>query len=313
MMTNCVIGKLNIQKHDTPPEEFIFSEKSTIRFGRMESNDIPLKDSKVSRFHAVIHASKTSIVLSDLSSLNGTFLNGRRISTPVSISSGDKIEIGSTKIEVQLQNNEDSDETDIALQTEAMEMQTVIVTILLADVYNYGKMSASLPNDDVTNMLQKCFNIVSKKVEDFGGTVDKYIGDCVMSLWTCNGLTEKDSAEQAIKCAFAIQNEMDNLISNNSWPYNDKHPWRLRFSINSGEALIGTIGGRKSREFTVLGDTVNVAFRLDALESRRKHELIISESTSKLIENCIPVNSLGMVDIEGKDAPIEIYTVKNYS
>ena len=107
-------------------------EGGSVRVGRDATNDCVLPDAQVSRFHAVFNASSSGVVLSDLASLNGTFLNGRRLSIPENLSNSDIVAIGDTTFRVHFLSGVSSSESS-ALRTQAAQMQTVVVSVLVAD------------------------------------------------------------------------------------------------------------------------------------------------------------------------------------
>jgi adenylate cyclase len=284
----------------------------TLRVGRGATNDLVLEDVLVSRFHAAFNASASGVVLSDFSSLNGTFLNGRRITTPVQLRPGDVVTIGDTEIVVHpgtRRGDEDDAEMPSRIASEGTMMagmKRVVVTVLLADVCSFTKFSEQLPPDDVASMLQLWFGRVSEAVEEFGGEVDKYIGDCVMALWWGVRRDAQDPASHAARAALAIRERTD-ALSAGSWIYHPSSPWRCRISLNTGAALMGTLGGTRARDFTVLGDAVNVAFRLNDLAGKIDQDIVISAETARLIEGEFVVDPLGCTPLEGRSGTVEIY------
>ena len=189
----------------------------------------------------------------------------------------------------------------------AAQMRAVIVTVLLADIPGYTRMSEQVPGRDVAEMLQKRFASVSEIVDQHGGEVDKYIGDCVMALWRGSFQTAEAQAVLAGRAASEILKLTEGQSNSPEWPHREQFPWRCRISLNTGEALLGTLGGSGSRDFTVLGDTVNVAFRLNDLAGTLRETTIISAGTAKLLEGNFTVESLGAAPVEGRKEQVAIY------
>jgi adenylate cyclase len=312
------VGVLRVATPGVEREPIPLHVGDTLRVGRVASNEIILVDSLVSRFHAVFNATKSGIVVSDLSSLNGTFLNGRRISTPVNLRPGDVIAIGATRITVEpgTIKGEDADEESPSLaammRTMTDPMRQVVVTILVADVCGYTKISEQLQPAHVTSMLRSWFARVSETVEEYGGEVDKYIGDCVMALWRGSSTDEQSLATAAAEAALAIFDRTNALSAGGEWAYHESHPWSCRISLNSGEALEGTLGGSRTRDFTVLGDTVNVAFRLNDLAGKINQDIVLSAETARLIQSTFHLNPLGRSAVEGRTGTVEIYSIKGW-
>ena len=283
------------------------------RIGRARANDLVIENGGVSRFHAIISASEAGVVLSDLSSLNGTQVNGRRITAPVDVGSGDILQIGSVKITIELGRRVTSpnkDEDDTILSTTAHQMASVMVTVLVADVCSYTKMSQQLPPHDVADMLNRWFKKVGDAIHAHGGEIDKYIGDCVMALWRSPNESIERSAVSAIQAAERILRDTEQLAKDEAWKYQDVHPWGCRVALNTGEALMGAVGTGGARDFTVLGDTVNIAFRLESLASSQGSSLAISEGTAKLVAQLLPLRSLGEVILEGRKNTLEVFTLE---
>ena len=286
-------------------------EGSTIRVGRARTNDIPIHNRNVSRFHAVFSASASGVVLSDLSSLNGTFVNGVRISTPVDISSGDIVTIAETKITIKLNHGDEvSGESEYG-RTQTAQLTSVMVTVLVVDVCGYTKISEALPPKDVAQTMHVWFQKISEIVTAHGGGVDKYIGDCVMALWRGSRSNAERLANQAFEAGLEMLEETEKLSVSEDWLHHDTIPWDCRVAINTGEALMGTVGGAGRRDFTVLGDTVNVAFRLEGIGGKLGTKFILSEASAKLIDDKYPLVSLGEVEVEGRTGDVVVYSPAN--
>ncbi len=295
----------------TTPEglvEYELREGQTIRLGRANSNDIPIRNRNVSRFHAVFSASSSGVVLSDLASLNGTFVNGSRIATPVDISSGDVVTIGDTKISVKLSLGEPGGIDSSHGQTQTAQLSAVVVTVLVVDVVGYTKLSESLPPQDVAGMMHTWFQETSEIVREFGGEVDKYIGDCVMALWKGSASNSQEMALQAIRAGFKMLEKTNDMSESGKWIHHDDVPWQCRVALNTGEALMGTVGGAGKRDFTVLGDTVNVAFRLESIAKLKGTDFILSKATADKVKDEFPLTPLGSVNVAGRSGEIEVFS-----
>lgn len=288
-------------------------EGQAYRVGRARANDLVIDNPSVSRFHAVFSASKTGVVLSDLSSLNGTHLRGRRITTPMDVSSGDVASIGNVKITIELCRGTSAvpgtPEPETLDSTHNAKMSSVLVTVLVADVEGFTKMSQSVPPQEVAEILNLWFRKVGDAIATHGGEIDKYIGDCVMALWRSKPDQAEATAVKAVIAAEAILKETEKLARSGSWAYEDRFPWRCRVALNTGEALMGALGSAGSRDYTVLGDTVNVAFRLETLASDQGSALVISEPSAKLVGDHLPLKSLGHVILDGRKDNMEIFTL----
>lgn len=293
----------------TVPDEVKLYDGTISRIGRDKSNDIVLDVPSVSRFHALFSATSSDVTLSDLSSTNGTMINGVPVSTPVQVSDGDVVEIGPSKLMVEVCS--DNVQQTISHDETTMEMisRSAVVTILVVDVCGYTHLTEALPIKDVMNMLHHWSGHVSKIIQKAGGEIDKYIGDCVMAFWHGSTDNAEITANKAANVSMEILKVTQELSNSSTWPYNDKYPWGCRVSLNTGEVMIGAIGTHGSRDFSVWGDVVNIAFRLNTKGSELGHTFVISESTADFIKNSFDLKNLGPVKVKGREKEVVIYTL----
>jgi adenylate cyclase len=280
-----------------------------LRIGRSRSNDLMLDDVNVSRYHAILSASDSGVVISDLSSLNGTYVNQRRITTPLDLQNRDQVKIGESVFFVEFQRSVQFSTGDTSTpQTQNSGMKAVEMTVLLADICGYTKMSQALPAIDVAEALQFWFRTVNQIVKRHGGEVDKYIGDCVMALWPGSMVYPEQAAIAAARAAQEILTVTQQFSHSHHWAHHHDHPWLCRIALNTGTALSGSMGTREAREFAVLGDSINVAFRLEEVAGELSTDVILGEHTAELINAQIPVKSLGTIELEGRLGAVEVYT-----
>lgn len=279
---------------------------SSVRIGRSRGNDIVIADSDISRFHAALTASVSGLVLSDLSSTNGTFVNGKRISTPIDLKSNDVITIGKAKMTVQLLLAQDAAMTSEA-STKLADLMPTEVTVLLVDVCRYTMMSQALPADDVAQMLQGWFELVAPIISAHEGEIDKYIGDCVMAIWRNPRQPSSHLAAEAAKAAVEIVQRTREAAVSGAWPHHAQYPWRCRAAIHSGVALVGMVGGGNRRNYTVLGDNINVTFRIETIAGKLDKDIILSHSTAELIRAKAKLQSLGAHDLDGRSGEVELF------
>lgn len=299
----------------TARETITLYASHALRIGRAKANDLVVEHPGISRFHCVFSGSLTGVVLSDLASLNGTFLNGRRISSPVDVISGDIVTLGNVRMTVELsrgveQPREPKAISDMsASSTHAAKMATTQVTVLVADVCGFTALSQAVPPTELVEMLNRWFSRISTAILEERGEIDKYIGDCVMALWRGDSLTIRDQTVRAVKAAQRIIDETSALAATGVWKHQDRFPWNCRVALNTGEALVGAVGKSGASDYTVLGDTVNVAFRLESLASTEGSALVLSKSTADCVDDLLPLQSLGEVILEGRKENLEIFTV----
>ena len=284
----------------------------TVRVGRAEGNDILIPDRKVSRYHAAFSCSKFGVIVCDLSSLNGTFVNGVRLSTPLQLHSGDEVRIGRAVLALRSETLSQSQDLQAASSlTLPVQLASVTVTLLIADVCGYTQLSQLLPPKMVAHMLDLWMSAVTRAVTDWGGEVDKFIGDGVMALWRGNTGEGSDFTYRALQASLGILEETRRLAASSAWPYYDDHNWRCRVVLNSGEALVGTLSWAGKREFAVLGDTVNAAFRLEDAAGRMGEELVFTRQTAQLLSASldrrnVAMRDIGAITVEGRSGELDL-------
>lgn len=293
------------------PGEMTLFDGTMLRVGRDKTNNLILEIPNVSRFHSLLTANLAGVLVNDLQSTNGTFVNGVPISTPAQVKTGDIIEIGPAKLLIELFKEEKKEKTSTQSDKTTFDMvsASAIVTVLVADVSGYTRLSETLPSKDVTTMLQIWLDRVSRIIQKHGGEVDKYIGDCVMAYWRGDSGNAKLKAHHAAKASLEILEETNKLSDSPEWAHSDTFAWDCHISLNTGEVMIGSIGTHGSRDFTVLGDVVNQAFRLNSVSSQKKVHFVTSESTAEYIKDAYPLENLGLVKIKGIKDEVLVFAI----
>jgi class 3 adenylate cyclase len=146
-------------------------------------------------------------------------------------------------------------------------------------------------------MLNEYFNAVIPAVRSTGGSVDRFIGDAVMVTFNTSN-DQPDHPLRAARAGLAFQRAATAVADHHpDWP-------RFRVGVNSGSAVVGLIGGASAREYTVLGDTVNVASRIEALAPVGK--VAIGAATMRALAGAT-VTHLGVVQVKGRAEPVEVF------
>ena len=138
------------------------------------------------------------------------------------------------------------------------------------------------------------------------GTVDKYIGDCVMALYNAPR-EDPEHAIKAVRTGLAFQERT--LAAAARWEAKFGVRIRCGVGINTGEAVVGTLGSRQRFEYTAIGDTVNLAARLESITKDYGASIIVSESTYEHVKGVVATRELGAVTVRGKSVPVKIYAV----
>ncbi len=176
------------------------------------------------------------------------------------------------------------------------------ITILFADIRNFTSLSEKLEPKKVVSILNFYLSKMTDSIFEFKGTVDKYIGDCIMALYN-TPLEQKDHTLNAIKSALKMQDTIKKLNTNSDIP-----SLQFGIGINTGQATIGSMGSKERVDYTAIGDSVNLASRL--CSSAKGNQILISESTYNLVKNKVKVKKLTPIKVKGKTKPIIIYEVE---
>ncbi len=284
------------------------SGKRTYRIGRSKSNDIVLSNSWTSRHHAMLQEEENgSFNAIDLGSSNGTSVNGHRIHTPTKLRSGDLIQIGSKSTLTFLHECEepakqtpidDLDEKTVAF------LEKEQVTILICDIRNFTNLSENIGDQTISEFLKSWTRKVNQAVQHYQGNVDKFIGDAVMATWIGEDILQKN-IHRALNCALQISKLTMTLAED--FPDIPK-PLKVGGALNTGEAVVGNMGVDGNRDYTVIGDVVNVAFRLEEVTTKVKRDILIGEEAAlQLGSNMTNVFSPYKYLVKGKKDPITAY------
>lgn len=185
-----------------------------------------------------------------------------------------------------------------------------LITVLFADVSGFTAMAETIDHEIVSSVINSLWSRVDKAIHDHGGRIDKHIGDAVMALFGTPTARE-DDPERAIRAALQIQTEIQQW----KWEFSDSiSPQRgitqniqLRIGINTGPALLGTVG--TIGEYTAIGNTVNVANRLE--QAAPPGGILISYDTYQHVRGVFDVAVLQPITVKGKSEPIQVYLVNS--
>jgi class 3 adenylate cyclase len=177
------------------------------------------------------------------------------------------------------------------------------VTVVFADVVAFTGFAERTSPERAVAFLNELFTILSEIVFRHGGMVDKFIGDCVMAVFRSSPDAPNDAAR-----ALAAAEDMHAFVESNLPRWRDEYEFavELGIGISTGEVLMGNLGSATRMEFTVIGDAVNVAARLEALARPRQ-----TLTTQEVVDACPEVSftSLGAHALRGKAKPVEVFEV----
>jgi len=166
------------------------------------------------------------------------------------------------------------------------------VTILFSDIRSFTRAAATMDSRALVAQLNEYFAVMVECVFRYGGTLDKFIGDAVMAVWgNARSAGPEADATNAVRCALAMRDALEKL--NARWSEQGRPPFRMGIGINSGEVVVGNIGSPHRMEFTVIGDAVNIAWRLQEKTKQGPSNLLLGETVAALLGEEFPTEDCG--------------------
>ena len=240
--------------------------------------------------------------IQDLGSLNGTWVNGERITSPTLLAAGDAIKIGTTRIDVLSTGlGPDSAERAAPTPVEAKD-ELRPVSVLFADVVGSTPLAERLAPEDYIALIAGCVDRMCRAVEQFGGVIDAYMGDGIAAFFGFPAATE-DDADRAATAALSVVKAIDGYAEEvrTNWQLPDLN---VRVSVNSGTVAIGVVGAAE-RHPVALGDTMNVAARLQG--AAEPGTIVIGGATARKLGGRFLMSPLGHLAVRGRESPVEAW------
>lgn len=184
-------------------------------------------------------------------------------------------------------------------------------TIFFSDIKGFSGIGEQLTPAAMVNLLNRYFTLCSTAVRDHHGIVDKYIGDAVMAFWT-QPFSESEEAHAADACRSALAQRDAVVLLRRELPdllglRRNAPDVAVRMGLATGDVVVGTIGSPIAKSYTVIGDTVNLASRLEGLNKLYGTSILIAEATEALARPTIETREIDIVVVAGKSEPIRIY------
>jgi len=193
----------------------------------------------------------------------------------------------------------------ILAQKHKIEGERKQVTVMFCDMEGFTTLTEKLGSEEVYSMMDQVYEILIRKVHDYEGTVNELTGDGIMALFGAP-IALEDAPQRAIRSALAIHREVnkfsDQLKSEKRMP-----AIKMRVGIHTGPVVVGTLGNDLRVEFKAVGDTVNLASRMEGLAE--PGTTYVTEDTFKLTEGFFRFEALGERQVKGKEEPVKVYRV----
>jgi class 3 adenylate cyclase len=177
-------------------------------------------------------------------------------------------------------------------------------TILVTDIENYTSISESLPPKETVLLLNAYFSVVVDIIQQHQGVVNKFIGDSLFAMFNVP-LDDPEHAIHAIQAAIAIEKITESATFGNNQKLS------TRIGINTGDVVAGNIGSADRMEYTVIGDDVNIASRLEQLNKQYGTRILVGENTYALAKDHFQFLQIGNVQLEGKEKKVKVYRLAN--
>ena len=264
-------------------------------FGRSLSNTVVLTDTMASREHAIIRRNATgSCVLNDLGSTNGTRLNGRPVSVPTPLNSGDVIQIGRQSI-VFVQTNAPEKMVDPNAGRTQFLVEQQLVSVLVVDLRGYTPLSAKL-GSQMAELMGEIFRQAGAVLTEHNAWSTKFIGDAIMAVWVhpSNSLARAD-----IVNAFDVISAYQQIFLMAQRQFKLSDALQFGAGFNAGMASIGNIGSEGAADFTAMGEAVNIAFRLETATKEHDCNVLIAKEVFEALSDAYYVPA-DMIEVELK-------------
>ena len=181
-----------------------------------------------------------------------------------------------------------------------IESERRIATVMFADISGFTAMSEKMDPEQVTCTMNDCFFMMEECIEKHGGTIDKFIGDCVMVLFGIPKALE-DAPQKAVNTAIELRNRLHKFNGDK----NLSIPLDIHIGINTGPVVAGMVGGEKRQDYTVMGDAVNLASRLEG--ASQVGQILVGPATYKATKHGFQYKTLQPITLKGKAEPVPVY------
>ncbi len=178
------------------------------------------------------------------------------------------------------------------------------LTVFFSDIEHFTGISEKIPPEDLVAILNEYLSVMTTIIFTHGGTLDKYQGDAIVAFWGAP-IPQRDHTLRACKAAVEMQKVLQVMREN--WQKEGKPQLNVRIGINTGEMIVGNMGGMGRFDYTVIGDSVNLGARLEGANKQYKTNILVSEHTYRKIAGSVFARELDLLVVAGKTEPIRVY------
>ena len=184
------------------------------------------------------------------------------------------------------------------------------MTIFFSDIENFSSTSELLTPNGLVLLMNKYFSLVSEPITHYNGVIDKYIGDAVMAFWGAPFTGTENHAKLACYAAleqFEKLDELNNSLAELLGFRKNLPKINIRVGLCTGDVIAGNIGSNNSKSYTVMGDTVNLASRLESANKQFGTRILLSESTYELVKDDFVTRKIDNITVVGKSESVAVY------
>jgi adenylate cyclase len=221
--------------------------------------------------------------LIDLGSRNGSFVNGRRVSVPVTLQDGDLLTFGQTELKFFYPGTSPEETTSLGDGTFGQDFTATatlhvrrLISVMVADIRDFTVLTRQTNEKVLSEAIGTWFRKAGEIIGEHGSWVDKYIGDAVMAIWVHG--TEGATLEDMVHVMRAV-NALAEMTSQLHEQFPLPFPLRIGAGVNTGYAMVGNTGSGDRPDYTAIGDTVNAAFRFESSTKELGLDIAIGEAT----------------------------------
>jgi adenylate cyclase len=178
------------------------------------------------------------------------------------------------------------------------------LTVLFSDIEGFTTISEGMSPEQLVGLLNEYLSAMTEIIFRNDGTLDKYEGDAIMAFWGAP-IPQTDHALCACLSALQMSEKLASIRS--VWKQQGKPALNMRIGINTGEMVVGNLGGMGKFDYTVIGDSVNLASRLEGANKQYKTGIMVSERTYELVKDKILGRELDLIAVKGRSAPLKIF------
>lgn len=273
-------------------------DTSDVRLGRFgkRDNDICLQDPTVSREHASVVFREGKFWLVPESSTSPTVVNGEPVTQPRPLLDNDQVLLGEQTLLFRVRGAASRPRT----------LHSRVATILFSDLRGWTPLAETLPLQDLIAQMDEYFKSMGEIVSVHGGTLLTYQGDAIMAIFGAPS-SHKDDPWRAVSSAVQMQQQL--ALLNVKWQAEGRVPLSCGIGIHTGLCMVGEMGHQSRLEYTAMGDTANLAARLEQRTRDLNCDIIVSDATYHDVKQFVEVASLGELSVKGRSVPTRAYSV----